>query len=60
MKRLLLLTCILVTVVLAGALHGHYKHHDSGKNLSLEEAYRVQYPETMPAVSHIVMTTVPF
>ena len=60
MKRLVLLTCILVTVVLAGALHGHYKHQDNGKNLSLKEAFTVQYPETMPAVSPIVITTVPF
>jgi hypothetical protein len=60
MKRLLLLTCILVTVVLAGALHGHYKHQDNGNNLSLQEAYRVQYPETIPTISPIVMTTFPF
>lgn len=60
MKRLLLLTCVLVTVVLAGVLHGNYKHQESGEALSLKEAYMAHYPETIPAVSPIVMMTVPF
>ena len=60
MKRLLLLTCVFVTVVLAGALHGHYTHQEHREDLSLKEAYMTQYPVTIPAVSFTVMTTVPF
>ena len=60
MKRLLLFTCVLVTVVLAGVLHGNYKHQEEGEGLSLKEAYTVQYPVTIPDVSSGVMTTVPF
>ena len=60
MKRLLLFTCVLVTVVLAGVLHGNYKHQGSEKGLALKEAYSVQYPETIPGVSPVVMSPVPF
>ena len=60
MKRLLLLTCVLVTVVLAGVLQGNYNHQESEEGLSLKEAYTVQYPESIPVVSPFVMTTVPF
>jgi len=60
MKRLLLMTCIFVTVVLAGVLQGNYKQHESSEGLSLKEAYASQYPETTPMVTPILMTTVPF
>jgi hypothetical protein len=54
------MTCIFVTVVLAGVLHGNYKQHESSEGLSLKEAYASQYPETTPMVTPILMTTVPF
>ena len=60
MKRLLVLTCVFVTVVLAGVLHGNYTHQENREGLSLKEAYMAQYPVTIPAVSSTVMTTVPF
>ena len=47
MKRLLLLTLILVTVTLAGILHGSSIHHDIMEDISLSEAYKHLYPETM-------------
>jgi hypothetical protein len=60
MKRLLLLTCVLVTVVLAGVLHGNYNHQESGEGLSLRQAYAAQYPETMPAIAPITMIDIPY
>ena len=60
MKRLLLLTCVLVTVVLAGVLHGNYNHQESGEGFSLKEAYTAQYPETMPSIAPTTMINIPF
>jgi hypothetical protein len=60
MKRLLLLTCVLVTVVLAGVLHGNYNHQEVEEGLALREAYVVQYPETMPAIEPVTMIDIPF
>ena len=47
MKRLLLLTLILVTVTLAGILHGSSIHQDKMEHIALSEAYKHLYPETM-------------
>ena len=47
MKRLLVLTLILLTVTLAGVLHGDAIHHDMMENISLSEAYKHLYPETI-------------
>ena len=47
MKRLLLLTLILLTVTLAGVLHGDAIHNDMMENISLSEAYKHLYPETI-------------
>ena len=60
MKRLLLMTCIFVTVVLAGVLQGNYKQHESSEGRSIKDVYASQYPETTPMVTPILMTTVPF
>ena len=60
MKRLLLITCIFVTVVLAGVLHGNYKQHESAERRSIKDVYTSQLPETTPMVTPILMTTVPF
>ena len=48
MKRLLVLTLILLTVTLAGGvLQGSAIHHDMMENIALGEAYNHLYPETM-------------
>jgi hypothetical protein len=47
MKRLLLLTFILLTVTLAGLLHGNYTHRERMEYISLSEAYKNLYPETL-------------
>ena len=60
MKRLLLITCIFVTVVLAGVLHGNYKQQGNSEELSIKDGYTSQYPETTPMVTPILITTVPF
>jgi hypothetical protein len=60
MKRLLLITCIFVTVVLAGVLHGNYKQQENSEELVIKDGYASQYPETTPMVTPILMTTVPF
>ena len=60
MKRLLLLTCVLVTVVLAGVLYGNYNHQENKEGLSLREAYMAQFPETMPAIAPVTMIDIPY
>ena len=60
MKRLLLLTCVLVTVVLAGVLQGNYNNREIGEGLSLREAYAVKYPETLPAIEPVTMIDIPY
>ena len=57
MKRLLLLTLILLTVTLAGVLHGNVIQHDMMEYISLSEAYKNLYPETM---SFDIMVHYPF
>ena len=47
MKRVLVLTLILLTVSLAGVLHGNAIHHDMMENIALSEADNHLYPETM-------------
>jgi hypothetical protein len=57
MKRQLLLTFILVTVTLAGVLHGSFIHHERMEYIPLSEAYQSLYPETLAFDS---MTNYPF
>lgn len=60
MKRLTLITLILVTGVLAGVLHGNYTQHGRMEGLSLKEAYMAQYPETIPTVPRTQVINAPF
>ena len=46
MKRLFF-AFILVVVVLAGALHGHYTKSEMTDDITISEAYKNLYPETM-------------
>ena len=45
MKRLLFITCILVTVFLAGVLQGSYSRHEKADNFSLNTVYSNHYPQ---------------
>ena len=47
MKRLLLLTLIILTVTLAGVLHGSSIRQGRMDSSAIEQTYRNQYPETM-------------
>ena len=46
MKKLLI-TCILLIVALAGVLHGNYIEHERANDISISEAYKGAYPETL-------------
>lgn len=59
MKRLLLITCILVTVFLAGVLQGSYSLHEKADNFSLDKVYSNHYPATVPSISLIPVTYSP-
>jgi len=60
MKRLLVITLILVTVVLAGVLQGNYIQQESITGTSLKAAYSAYYPEAIPTITLIPVTTIPF
>ena len=47
MKRILVFTLILLTVTIAGVLQGNAIYHDMMEHISLSEAYKHFYPETM-------------
>jgi hypothetical protein len=50
MKRQLLMMFILVTIALAGMLHGGYMHHQRVGEVLANQEYINQYPEPMPKV----------
>jgi high-affinity Fe2+/Pb2+ permease len=50
MKRQLLMMFILVTIALAGMLHGGYMHHQRAGEVLANQEYINQYPEPMPKV----------
>ena len=60
MKRLLLITLMLVTVALAGVLHGNYVQQESVEGNSLKVAYGACYPEGIPTITRIPATSIPF
>jgi len=47
MKRLLLLTLIILTVTLAGVLHGSSIRQGRMETSAINQTYTNQYPETM-------------
>jgi len=57
MKRLLVITLILVTVVLAGALQGNYIQRERVEGTSLKAVYGAYYPEGIPPITLIPVTT---
>jgi hypothetical protein len=50
MKRLLVLTLILLTVTLAGVLHGSSIHQERMKSIAINQVYMNQYPEIISDV----------
>ena len=60
MKRLVLITLMLVTVALAGVLHGNYIQQESVEGTSLEVPYGTYYPDGIANITLIPLTTIPF
>ena len=60
MKRLVLITLMLLTVALAGVLQGNYIQQESMEGTSLEVAYGTYYPDGIPNITLIPVTTSPF
>ena len=50
MKRLFLITIIVMVVVLVGALHGGYIQEDRGGEIAGEQAYPGYFPEKLPGI----------
>ena len=46
MKRLLI-ACILLIVAFAGVLHGNYIERERANDITINEAYKDLYPETL-------------
>ena len=46
MKRLLI-ACTLLIVALAGVLHGNYIEREKANDITITEAYKDSYPETL-------------
>jgi len=60
MKRLVLITLLLVTVAIAEVLRGHYTQHEIVEEIALKVAYGAYYPEGIPTITLIPATTIPF
>jgi len=60
MKRLLLITLILVTVALGGILHSGYMHHERAEEILASQEYMNHYPEPMPNVVFDPMNSISF
>ena len=55
MKRLLI-ACTLLIVALAGVLHGNYIETEKANGITITEAYKDSYPETLafdPATNYL-------
>jgi hypothetical protein len=50
MKRLLLITLIVITCVLAGVLHGGYMQEEGEGDTSTGQVYPGHFPEKMPDI----------
>ena len=60
MKRLLILTIIFVTVVLAGALYGGFSDNDTIVDVTIAQAYMQCYPEIVPTIVPAPITELDF
>jgi hypothetical protein len=59
MKRLLLMTLIAITCILAGALYGGYEHQERTKEIKISYEYLNYHLDTMPNMVLDPMTNVP-
>jgi len=50
MKRLLLITLIVMAFVLVGVLHGGYSQEDGAGDCAGEQAYPGYFPEKLPGI----------
>ena len=50
MKKLSVITLILVTAALGGILHGGYIHHERSEEVVVNYERMIHYPEMMPQV----------
>ena len=50
MKRTIIILITVLTLCVAGVLYGYHLQTDGRDDVSLEEAYAVQFPEQMPDV----------
>jgi len=50
MKKTIIILSIVFTLFAAGVLFGNHPQTDEREAASLEEAYKAQFPETMPDV----------
>lgn len=50
MKRLFLITIIVMAVVLVGALHGSYFPEERAGDIAGEQAYPGNFPEKLPVI----------
>ena len=50
MKRILITLLIIAVLSVAGILYGNHGNSDERKSVSLEEAYKAQYPVEFPEV----------
>ena len=60
MTKQLLMMLILVSVAIAGILHGGSMHHAIEKEILVNKEYINHYPEPMPNVVLDPMATIPF
>ena len=60
MKRLLLMTLITITCILAGALYGGYTQQEIKEEIQISQEYLSYYPEMMPNIVLEPMTNIPF
>jgi hypothetical protein len=51
MQRLLLSTCVLVTVFFTGVLYGNCGHHERSDSFTLKQAYGLFYPVSLPTIT---------
>ena len=60
MTKQLLMILILVSVALAGILHGGSMHHEIEKEILVNKEYISHYPDLMPNVVLNPIITIPF
>ena len=60
MKKLLLIICVLVTIALAGVLHGGSRDREQAKIDMCNQEYMNFYPQVMPDMAPYPIVNIPF